>query len=146
MADDFTYNLQMAGYRFDQYDERGSISYDQFVREFRSFPWASQVGTANGGSEPTIFVKNHTSNTDLWVSAAKHDDGFVYLVGITYPIEKRGFFGLGGPKQIRWVKIYVAEMAKTVEDVFHKFFSGEHDQLMRQLESLPPFAEMEAQN
>ena len=90
------------------------MTYEQFVREFRSFPWATQVGKASGGSEPTISVRNQSDGTDYWVSAAKHKSGYVYLVGIVHLKEKRSFLGFGTP--IRWVEIFVAEDAKTVED------------------------------
>jgi hypothetical protein len=146
MADGFTYNIQMAGYAFDRYDEKGAVTYEQFVKEFRSFPWATQVGKANGGSEPTLSVRNQSKGTDYWVSAATHKSAYVYLMGFIYPKEKRGLFGFGTPKPIRWLEIFVAEDAKTVEDTFRTFFSGNDEQLLGQLRLLPKFAEMEAKH
>jgi hypothetical protein len=144
MADNFAYNVQMAGYSFDQFDEKGAITYEGFVQEFRRFPWASQVGQAKGRSEPTISVRNGSNNTDYWVSAAKHGNDLVYLVGIIYPKEKPALFGLGKPKTVRWLEIYVAETPSTVEDTFRTFFTGKHDDLLRQVRALPRFGEMEA--
>jgi hypothetical protein len=67
-------------------------------------------------------------------------------VGFIYPKEKRGLFGFGTPKPIRWLEIFVAEDAKTVEDTFRTFFSGNDEQLLGQLRLLPKFAEMEAKH
>lgn len=143
MADNITLDIQMAGYRFDQYDEKGPTTYSAFLKEFRAFPWSAQVGKANGGSEPTIGVKNHSSKIDLWVSAAKHEDSHVYLVGVVYPKQKRSLLGLGKPVEVRWIEIYVAEEAATVESTFKTYFGGSFDELMSQLRKLPAFAEME---
>jgi hypothetical protein len=144
MADNFTYNIQMAGYAFDQFDEKGTITYERFVQEFRKFPWTSQVGQAKGRSEPTISVRNHSNSTDYWVSAARHGVGHVYLVGIVYAKDKPALFGFGKPKTVRWVEIYVAEAPGTVEETFRTFFAGKQEELLRQLRALPKFDEMEA--
>jgi len=144
MADNITLDIQQAGYRFDQYDDKGPTSSSSFIKEFRAFPWATQVGRANGGSEPTISVKNHTTGIDLWVSAAEHEGGYVYLVGIVYPKQKHSLIGLGKPVPVRWVEIYVAEQAAMVEGTFKTYFGGSFNDTMSQLRALPKFAEMEA--
>ncbi|HWA38980.1 MAG TPA: hypothetical protein VG873_14070 [Burkholderiales bacterium] len=145
MAVGFTYNIQLAGYAFDQVDEKGAISHERFVEEFRKFPWASQVAQAKAGSSsPTISVRNKSNGTDYWVSAMKHGDGHVYLVGIVYPKEKPTLFGLGPTKRVRWVEMYVAETENAVEESSRTFFSSRHDQLMKELRGLPKFDEMEA--
>lgn len=35
MASSLTYDIQQAGYDFDQYDLKGEASYEKFVQEFR---------------------------------------------------------------------------------------------------------------
>ena len=144
MADNFTYNIQLAGYGFDQFDEKGAVNYAQFLDVFRTFPWKSQVGKANGRSEPTISVRNGSNNTDYWVSAMKHGDGHVYVVGIVYPKEKPGLFGIGKPKMVRWVEIYVAERAAIVDETSRMFFAGRNDELRTHLRALPKLGEMES--
>jgi hypothetical protein len=144
MADSFSYDFQMAGYPFDKFDEKGKIEYPIFVEEFRHFPWMQQIGKANGGSEPTISVKNLTNNTVFWVSIIGDQKRHAYLVGIVYPKETKSFLGLCKAKTVRWVEIYVAEQASTVEKTFKTFFEGKHDQLMNQLKQLEKFDEMEA--
>lgn len=146
MANNFTYNVQLAGYAFDQSDEKGAITYERFVQEFRKFPWTSQIGRANGRSEPTLSVVNHSSNTAYWVSAMRHGSSHVYLVGIVYPKEKPALFGFGKPETVRWLEIYVAETPGTVEETFRTFFAGRHEELLRQLRALPKFDEMEAKS
>lgn len=144
MANSFSYDVQMAGYAFDKFDERGKIEYPKFVEEFRSFPWMQQIGKANGGSEPTISVKNITNDTIFWVSIIGDQKRHAYLVGIVYLKETKSFLGFGKPKSKRWVEIYVAEKASTVEGTFKTFFDGKHEQLMNQLRQLEKFDEMEA--
>ena len=146
MADKFTYDFQLSGYKFDQYDEKGSVEYSKFLEEFKSFPWLDQIGKINGGTEPTITVKNLTNGTDYWVSIIGSPIEYAYLVGIVYPKEVKSFLGLGKTKKIRWVEIFVAEEARTVEDTFSTFFEGQHSLLLKKLSELPKFDEMEAQN
>jgi hypothetical protein len=144
MADSFSYNLQMAGYPFEKFDEKGKIDYPKFVEEFHNFPWMQQIGKANGGSEPTISVKNLTNNTVFWVSIIGDQRRHAYLVGIVYSKEAKSFLGLGKAKTVRWVEIYVAEQATMVEKTFKTFFDGKHEELMNQLRQLEKFDEMEA--
>ena len=146
MADEFTYNFQMAGYDFNHYDEKGSTDYENFVNEFQSFPWKSQAGQSNGGSEATISVKNISNSTGLWVSVIGDSSEYAHLVGVVYEKEVRGIFGLGKPRIVRWLEIFVAEEPSTVEQLFLIFFDGNHSGLMSELSKLPKFSEMEAQN
>ena len=74
MASSLTYDIQQAGYDFDQYDLKGEASYEKFVQEFREQPWKDQVGKSNGGSEPTISVKNSESKIYYWVSVIREAD------------------------------------------------------------------------
>jgi hypothetical protein len=148
VADNITLDIQMAGYRFDQFDDKGPTSFAAFVREFRAFPWATQVGRSNGGSEPTISVKNHTSGTDLWVSAIGYQNqdqvGYDYLVGVVYQKQQRTLLGLGPLKNVRWVEMYIAEDGVTVETLFETFFNGTFEQLMARFHKLQKYSEMEA--
>ena len=70
----------------------------------------------------------------------------MYLVGVVYTKERRGFLGLGKPKPVRWVEIYIAQDAAIVEKEFKVFFLGQDKQLFDQLHQLPKFDEMEAKN
>ena len=146
MADKFTYDFQMAGYDFDRYDDKGSTDFENFVKEFRSFPWESQAGQSNGGSEATISVKNISNSTDLWVSVIGDSSEYAHLVGVVYEKEVRGMLGLGKPRNVRWVEIFIAEESSTVEQLFKIFFDGNHTVLMTELSKLPKFSEIEARN
>jgi hypothetical protein len=35
---DFTWNVQLAGYDFDKYDEKGEINFKDLISEFDKFP------------------------------------------------------------------------------------------------------------
>lgn len=144
MAGSFTYDIQQAGYDFDQYDLKGEATYEIFLDEFRRFPWEAQVGKNTGGSEPTISVKNKNSKIDYWVSVIGKPEEYAYLVGIVQPKVVKSFFGLGKEKDVRWLSIYVAEKQLTVENTFKLYFSGNIQELNKVLSSLPLFTEQEA--
>lgn len=107
VANSLTYDIQRAGYDFDQYDFKGEASYEVFVQEFRRFPWKEQVGKSNGGSEPTISVKNSDTKIYYWVSVIGEPDDYAYLVGIVQPKKSKSWFGK--EKEVLWVSIYVSE-------------------------------------
>lgn len=139
----FTYDIQHAGYEFEQYDLKGKASYDLFLTEFDNFPWQDEVGKSNGGSEATISVKNKSANVDLFVSVVGKPQKFAYLIGIVDPTVKKVFFGLG-KKKIRWVKIYLTEEAKDVREMFRLFFKNDDLNLKAKLNKLPLFLEQKA--
>ena len=69
--DKFTWNIQLAGYDFKKYDEKGEITYDNFVKEFDKFPWIEEMekrNTLSDGCSPTLSVKDLKSGCDFWVS------------------------------------------------------------------------------
>jgi hypothetical protein len=144
MAGPYTYDIQQAGYDFDQYDLKGEATYEIFVEEFRKFPWVEQVGKNTGGSEPTISVKNKESKIDFWVSVIGKPNEYAYLVGIVQPKMVKSMFGLGKEKEVRWLSIYVAEQQQTVESTFKLYFSGKIQELNQELTMLPLFTEQEA--
>jgi len=144
MADSFTYDIQQAGYRFDQYDLKGNATFEIFKNEFRAFPWKDQVGNNKGGSEPTISVKNSETNIDLWVSVIGRPDEFAYLVGIVQPKKVKTMFGFGKEKEVNWVTAYVLEQSEWVVEAFQLYFLGKTDELNSRLSSLPIFLEQEA--
>ncbi|ACR14283.1 conserved hypothetical protein [Teredinibacter turnerae T7901] len=146
MADSFTYDIQEAGYRFDQYDLKGKATMEIFKNAFRGFPWKEQVGNNKGGSEPTISVKNSKTKVDLWVSVIGSPEEFAYLVGIVQPKKVKTMFGFGKEKEVRWVSAYVLEQAKWVEEAFQLYFEGKTETLNSQFSGLPVYLEKEASN
>ncbi|UTW46113.1 hypothetical protein KFE80_04250 [bacterium SCSIO 12696] len=146
MADSFTYDIQQAGYRFDQYDLKGSATFEIFKKEFRAFPWKEQVGNNKGGSEPTISVKNSETKIDLWVSVVGSSEEFAYLVGIVQPKKIKTMFGFGKEKEVQWVTAYVLEQPEWVEEAFQLYFLGQTEVLNSRFSSLPIFLEQEAVN
>ncbi|WP_073277861.1 hypothetical protein [Microbulbifer donghaiensis] len=144
MANSFTYDIQQAGYDFDQYDLKGEATYQIFLEEFRKFPWKEQVGRDTGGSEPTISVKNREIKTDYWVSVVGEPSEYAYLVGIVYPKTVKSLFGFGKEKEVRWVSIYIAESQEVVESTFKYYFDSNIPLLKEELSKLPLFLEQEA--
>lgn len=144
MAESFTYDIQQAGYRFDQYDLKGEATFEIFTEEFRAFPWKDQVGNNQGGSEPTISVKNSETNIDLWVSVIGSADEYAYLLGIVQPKKIKTMFGFGKEKEVNWVTAYVLEQPEWVEEAFQLCFQGKLDELNSRFSNLPIFLEQEA--
>lgn len=144
MAASYTYDIQQAGYEFDQFDLKGAATYEIFIEEFRNFPWKDQVGLNTGRSEPTISVKSKTTNIDYWVSVVGKPSEYAYLVGIVQPRMVKPMFGFGKEKEVRWVSVYVAEQQETVEETFHLYFDGKIEILKQELAKLPLFTEGEA--
>ncbi len=140
-ANDFTYDIQRAGYAFDQYDSLGEAKLQIFLDEFRTYPWEIEVrNVRQGTSAPTIAVRNSTTQTDLWVSAGETDDTLVplaYLVGVIYPTENQN-------SNERWLKIFVLEDPDTVERMFQIFFDNDYHLLLSELGNYYEFVSMVA--
>jgi hypothetical protein len=149
MTDKFTWNIQLAGYDYQQYDEKGEINYENFISEFSKFPWIEQIEKSNeikNGCSPTLSVKDNKSGTNFWVSMSgdKNDSG--YLIGYVYQKTVKGLFGLGKPKEKKWVEIYLTSDSEVVKNCFKSFFNRKTDELISKLKTLELFDEMEAQN
>jgi hypothetical protein len=149
MNDKFTWNIQFAGYDFNQYDEKGEINFENFVKEFDKFPWIEQIEyfqKKHTGCSATISVKDLKIKQDFWVSIAGDIKKHAFLIGYVYPKEVKGFFGLGKPKTVRWVEIYITEDQNVVKKSFRLFFDRQNDELISSIRKLEKFGEMKAQN
>jgi hypothetical protein len=143
----FTYNIQLAGYPHDKFDEKGEINFIDFLDTFDRFPWLDQAdkfNTIQEGCSATISVKSVGDNKDLWVSIAGDRKRHIFLVGITYIRKKKGFWGLAPEKSIRWGDIYEIEATEQIKSLFQTFFKREFDRLMVDLSALKKFDSMEA--
>ena len=146
---DFTWNVQLAGYDFDKYDEKGEIDFNDFISEFDKFPWIEQVekrNNINSGCSATLSVKDEKNEKSIWVSIMGDKKDNTFLVGYVYPKTKRGLFGLGKEKQIKWLEIYVAENSQKVKKCFEYFFQRDFNNLENTLQKMEKYGEMEAQN
>jgi len=147
--DKFTWNVQLAGYDFSRSDKKGETNYSHFMDEFDNFPWMDQLDEyqrIKQGCSPTMSVKDLQSGKDFWVSMAGDRNNHGYLVGYIYPKVKKGFFGLGKPKNIRWIEIYQTENSRIVKECFGLFFNREFSELEFKIRSLEEFGQMEAQD
>jgi hypothetical protein len=69
-----------------------------------------------------------------------------YLVGYVYPRIRKGLFGLGKPKTLTWVEIYLTEEKQLVKNYFKIYFDKDYDRLHYEIKKLDKFAEAEAQD
>jgi hypothetical protein len=149
MIDKFTWNVQLAGYDYNKYDEKGETDLENFIKEFDEFPWIEQLESYKNiqqGCSPTLSVKDHKTGTDFWVSMAGDKDEHGYLIGYVYPKSIKGFFGIGKPRAKRWVEIYLTHDTELVKKCFAMFFNQETDNLVTTIRKLEKYGEMEAQN
>ncbi len=147
--DKFIWNIQLAGYDFQRYDDKGETDYTNFINEFDKFPWIEQLENRNkmsDGTSPTLSVKDLKNTRDFWVSIAGDKDKYVYLVGYVYPKEVKGFFGLGKVKTTRWCEIYLTENSSNIKDLFKLFFNRQFQDLENEIKRLEKYDELEAQN
>ncbi len=98
------------------------------------------------GCSATLSVKDLKTGKDFWVSIAGDRKNYGYLIGYVYPKEKKGFFGLGKPKQIRWLEIYLTKNIELVKYCFRLFFDRNYSQLELEVRRLELYGQMEAQN
>lgn len=148
-ADQFIWDVQLAGYEHDRYDPKGETDYQNFIDEFEKFPWLDQLDSyqeIQQGCSPTLSVKNKGTGKDFWVSIAGDRNDHGYLVGYIYPKEKKSLFGLGKPKTIRWLEIYVTEDKRVVRNCFKLYFDRNYDKLEATIRQLEEYGQMEARN
>ena len=143
----FSYNLQLAGYDYDQYDQKGALDYAEFKKVFESFDWLKEIRKIEAikkGCSTTVSVKNDQNETELWVSAAgaAEDGSLLFLIGYIYEKDIERI----NPKKKRWLEIYASEGAQPVYENFELFFSSQPTKLLNNLRKLDLYTEMEPQN
>ena len=148
-TNDFTWNVQLAGYDYNKYDEKGKINYEDFIAEFEKFPWIEQIEEyqkKQQGCSATLSVQDEKNKKSVWVSIMGDKTDNTFLVGYVYPKTKKGLFGLGKEKQINWLEIYIAENSEKVKKCFDYYFQRDFDNLENTLHGMEKYGEMEAQN
>ncbi len=145
----YTWNVQLAGYAYEKYDEKGQTDYENFITEFEKFPWIEQIENyqkIQKGSSATLSVNDKENETSFWVSIMGNVNDNTFLVGYVYPKMKKGLFGLGKEKEIKWLEIFIARNDEQVKKCFRLYFSNELDKLQSELKTMEKYGEMEAQN
>jgi hypothetical protein len=143
----FTYNIQLAGYDYSQYDEKGEVDIQSFIKAIEQFPWMEQLEKYNQiqqGCSATISVTNRNTNNALWISIAGNKDNYNYLIGYVYPKATKGFLGLGKEKIKRWIDIYNVDDLVLIKNYFSVFFNGDEALLQEQLSQEEKFQSMVA--
>lgn len=126
----------MAGYDFNQKDDKGPVTLEDFKNALNSFPWAEQLQKYNEikeGASATISVINNASDTVLWVSIAGTEEKQNFLIGYVFNKSIKGLLGLGKSKIRRWVDIYSVRSLKEVIPFFDLYFSGKDEELLSNL-------------
>lgn len=145
----FTYDIQYGGDPYNKYDLMGKTNYDSFISLFDNFPWLDEIEKANAnpnGSSPTLSVKNNTDDRDFWISMSGDRNNHGYLVGYVYPKRRKGFFGFGREKTIRWLEIYLTSDKQQVKNFIKLYFDRKYNELHTQIRKLEKFGEIGAQN
>ncbi len=143
----FTYSVQLAGYPFERSDDKGPVNYDLFTKYFDAFPWLEQVeawDVIRDGASATIAVSAPDDEKEMWVSIAGSRQRNYFLGGYVYMRVKKGLFGLGKEKQVKWVDIYEVEDGIQIKYLFKLFFDKKFDALVAELDELNSFDSMEA--
>jgi len=149
MTENFTWNIQKAGYEFDQYDLKGKTDYESFIKEFENFPWIDELKKANQNPEkvsPTLSVLDEKENKTFWVSIAGDENEHGYIIGYIYPKMKKGFFGFGKEKEVKWLEMFLTQESKFIKKCYRLQFEREYKKLYSELSQLEKFGEMEAKN
>lgn len=145
----FTYDVQHGGDSHDKYELKGQTDYNNFMLAFEAFPWIEEIERSNAnptGSSPTLSVKNETDDKDFWVSMAGDRNNHGYLIGYIYLKPKKGIFGIGKLKAIKWVEIYLTTDKQLIAKLFKLFFDKDYDRLYYEIRKLEKFGESGAVN
>jgi hypothetical protein len=143
----FTYNIQLAGYAYEKFDEKGETNFNEFSNTFDTFPWLDQLDAYDKikeGCSATISVKSINADKDFWISIAGDRKKYFFLVGLVYMKIKKGLWGFGKEKAVRWVDIYEIEDRDKIKSLFRLFFDNKIDNLESELLNLRKFDSMKA--
>lgn len=141
----FTWSILLAGTDHDDYIDKGEATYEDFMREFDSFPWTSQLKKANKNPKmvsPTLSVKDLKNGTTLWVSMAGERQKKGYVIGYISPKDKQILFGLVKPKVERWLEMYLTEEITVVKDLIRLFFEQRKIEFVSKITALTQYKKM----
>ena len=136
MAKEFTLEVQLAGYDFNKYDEKGEVTLEKFMEEFESFQWLEQLKTLvknQTGSLPKLLVKHDRTASYLWVSMWGDENENGYIIGYVYTIITKRFFGLVKPKEKQKNETFYTHDKDVVKQCFTLFFHQDTEKLIATL-------------
>ena len=147
--DKFIWNIQLAGYDHDQADQKGEVTYQEFINEFEMFPWIEQIEKANQYPDkvsPTISISDLKTEKDFWISMAGDKNDHEYYLGYIYPKETKTLLGFGKTKTIRWLEMYTTDNQRTVKELIKLYFERDFNKLENSIRSLEEYGQMEAKD
>jgi hypothetical protein len=142
-----TYDIQLAGYDYNQYDEKGEVDLQTFMKIIEQFPWIEQLEKYNEnqkGCSATISVTNLSTNNSLWISIVGNRNNYNFLIGYVYPKTTKGFLGLGKERIKRWIDIFNIDDFVLIKNYFSLFFNGNEKLLQEHLSKEEKFQSMVA--
>lgn len=145
--DKFTWTIQMAGYDFDQFDEKGETDYNNFITEFESFPWLDQLDAyleKMEGCSPTLSVKDLQTGRVLWVSMMGTPEMNTHLLGYIYPKKEKELLGLT-TKSATWLEAYIADTSN-VKQCYKMIFDRNYEQLESTIRALEEYGQGEVKS
>lgn len=143
--DRFTYDFHFAEHAEHDVTDKGQTDYENFISEFKSFPWLDQLDSANkiGKTSPTITAHNLSNNTELWVSIAGNRDQYGYIIGYNAPITiKAGLFHK--ERTTKWVIMYLTADTIKILHLYDLFFKHDISALTDALSQLEFFGDAES--
>ncbi|MEO5891998.1 MAG: hypothetical protein ABIQ31_17255 [Ferruginibacter sp.] len=142
-----TYNIQLAGYPYEKYDEKGETNGNDFIAVFETFPWLEQLDSYDqirAGCSATITLNSAAHNKSCWISIAGDRKKYLYLIGYVYLKLKKGLFGFGKEKIVKWVDIYETTDKDKIKSLIKLFSDEGFDQFSTELNMLKKYDSMEA--
>ena len=92
------------------------------------------------GSNLNIFFGKGFFATE----ARRHREKYIFLLGFVYLKPKKGLFGLGKEKIVKWVDIYEIEDKDKIKSFYNLYFDKKTDNLKTEFSTLKKFDSMEA--
>jgi hypothetical protein len=143
--DKFTYDFHLANQNGKDVIDKGETNCDNFIEEFKNFPWLDQLSKANelGKTSPTITAQDHLNSTDLWTSIEGDSSQYDYIVGYNFPKTIAG--GLFKKERVtKWVTMYVTEDTEKILKCYDLFFKRDTLALTSELKQFRFYGEVEA--
>jgi len=144
--DIFTYDFHFADQEEKDVTDKGQTDYNNFINEFKNFPWLDQLDKSEkiGKTSATITAHDLKTKTELWVSIAGDRNQYGYIIGFNAPKTIKG--GLFRKERTtKWVTMYTSEDTKKIFHLYDLFFKRDSSALTNELKQLDFFGETESQ-
>jgi len=149
MKNKFHLNVALASSKVGDLVAKGPIDFDGFVREFRTWDWASEVNREywSRKSTPLMSVTHQENGSTLWASAwdwlvllnpaggPKHTPALSFIVGLDNGPKPPDIYCRKENRKLENCE-FSADSPQTVEDLFWLYFQESYNALYKELFSL----------